>query len=104
MPPAAWWTLYNLLLLIGSPFLLLWLLYRKLLQGKGEGWGERLGLSPCSDPDRPVPIWIHAVSAGEVTAATPIIRALRRRLPDTPLVLTTLTPGGREMAARLDPK
>jgi 3-deoxy-D-manno-octulosonic-acid transferase len=44
-------------------------------------------------------IWVHAVSLGEMSAAVPLIRALRERHPDMPLVLTTATPAGRARAA-----
>ncbi len=39
-------------------------------------------------------IWIHAVSVGEVQAAAPLVRALLKRYPGVPLVLTTMTPTG----------
>jgi 3-deoxy-D-manno-octulosonic-acid transferase len=104
MPPPAWWFVYNLLQLVGLPFLAAWLLYRKLFQGKGEGWGERLGGSPRTSEDSPRPIWIHAVSAGEAAAAAPLIKKIRERLPDTPVVISSLTPAGREMAAKLCPE
>ena len=46
-------------------------------------------------------IWLHAVSLGEMSAAAPLIRALRERHPGAPLVLTTATPAGRARAAAL---
>ncbi len=103
MPPWAWWTLYNLLQLLGLPALLLWLAYRKAVLGKGEGWSERFGGSPITPQNAPRPVWIHAVSAGEVAAATPLLRALADRAPDLPIVLSTLTPAGRAMADKLTP-
>ena len=39
-------------------------------------------------------IWLHAVSVGEVQAALPLVRALRRRYPDVRLLVTTVTPTG----------
>ncbi|MBW3621863.1 MAG: 3-deoxy-D-manno-octulosonic acid transferase [Armatimonadetes bacterium] len=104
MPPLAWWLVYNLLHLLALPVLLGWLLYRKLAQGKGEGWAERMGGSPALPPDSPAPVWVHAVSAGEAAAAAPLLKALEERLPDVPILLTTLTPAGKEMAARLCPQ
>lgn len=44
------------------------------------------------------PVWIHACSVGEVNTARPIIAALRRRWPDTPLLLTVSTPTGHALA------
>jgi 3-deoxy-D-manno-octulosonic-acid transferase len=46
-------------------------------------------------------IWIHAVSLGEVTAAAPLLRALRAKYRARPLVLTTATPTGMQRAREL---
>jgi 3-deoxy-D-manno-octulosonic-acid transferase len=46
-------------------------------------------------------IWLHAVSVGEVQAAVPLVRALRRRFPDRPLLITTVTPTGAARAKSL---
>ncbi len=47
------------------------------------------------------PIWVHAVSVGEVQAAGPLVRALRARYPSVPLLVTTVTPTGAERARAL---
>jgi 3-deoxy-D-manno-octulosonic-acid transferase len=39
-------------------------------------------------------VWIHAVSVGEVQAAIPLVRALGRRFPERPILMTTVTPTG----------
>jgi 3-deoxy-D-manno-octulosonic-acid transferase len=63
---------------------------------------ERLGWLPSGVPtDRPV--WIHAVSVGEVKAARPLVRALRAHDPNLPLSLSTSTPAGYETARRAFP-
>lgn len=46
-------------------------------------------------------IWVHAVSVGEVQASAALVRALRERHPDTPLVVTTVTPTGAQRARAL---
>ena len=46
-------------------------------------------------------IWVHAVSVGEVQAAAPLVRALLKRHPDVPLVITTMTPTGSERVRAL---
>ena len=46
-------------------------------------------------------IWVHAVSVGEVQAAAPLVRALLKRHPGVPLVLTTMTPTGSERVRAL---
>jgi 3-deoxy-D-manno-octulosonic-acid transferase len=45
------------------------------------------------------PIWIHAVSVGETRAAQSLIRALADRYPDCSILLTHMTPTGRETGA-----
>ena len=66
--------------------------------------GERLGGAPAtplpwSADQRP--LWIHAVSVGEVQAAAGLIAALRLRHPRQPLLLTMATPTGRARAESL---
>jgi 3-deoxy-D-manno-octulosonic-acid transferase len=41
-------------------------------------------------------IWIHAVSVGEVVAASSLIANLRKRYPEYPIVVTTVTPTGAQ--------
>jgi 3-deoxy-D-manno-octulosonic-acid transferase len=44
------------------------------------------------------PIWIHAVSVGEVNAAIPFLRKLRAAYPDIPVILSTITDTGQKVA------
>ena len=60
-----------------------------------RNFGERFGLGP---PIATAPIWIHAVSVGEVQAATALVIALRERYPQTPVLVTTFTPTGAARA------
>jgi 3-deoxy-D-manno-octulosonic-acid transferase len=55
-------------------------------------WRERFGFFDA--PGFNGSLWIHAVSVGEVNAAEPLIKALRRDYPNAPLVITTITPTG----------
>ena len=61
--------------------------------------GERLGYTRAAFASPP--IWVHAVSVGEVQAAAALIRALRKRSPQHPLLITTATPTGAQRAAAL---
>ncbi len=45
-------------------------------------------------------LWIHAVSVGEVLVALKVIRAIRQREPDRPIVLSTTTPTGFALAEK----
>jgi 3-deoxy-D-manno-octulosonic-acid transferase len=91
---------YSLLIYCAVPFAFAAVLWRGLRdrrhwQALGErfGWGRRLNSAPS--------IWLHAVSLGEMSAAAPLLRALRLKYPQYPLVLTTATLTGRARAAGL---
>ena len=104
--PASSLILYNLLLFVLSPPLALYLLWR-LARGKEdrERWAERWGGLPANVAEnrgRPR-FWVHAVSVGEVMAAAPVLRELRARFPDAFLLLSTITPSGREVALKQVP-
>ncbi|MEM9171461.1 MAG: lipid IV(A) 3-deoxy-D-manno-octulosonic acid transferase [Pseudomonadota bacterium] len=89
--------LYNLLVLVGLPFVVLYWLWRALADAAYRPqWSQRFGLHyPSISYDRPR-VWLHAVSVGEVQAAAPLVRALRSRLPDAQVLITTVTPTGRD--------
>jgi len=55
---------------------------------------ERLGLFKA--PSLRKSIWIHAVSVGEVLAAEPIVREIKKRYPERDIVLTSMTPTSSE--------
>jgi 3-deoxy-D-manno-octulosonic-acid transferase len=69
-----------------------------LLRGKyRRGLVERFGRVPAwAGPSRP--LWLHAVSVGEVMAATPLAKELLARRPDLPLLVSTVTDTGRAVA------
>jgi len=62
---------------------------------------ERLGFTQLQFTARP--IWIHAVSVGEVLTARPLIAALRQRYPNLRIVLSTTTIAGQQLARRSVP-
>ncbi len=91
---------YNLLQLAASPLIALFITFRYYSGKSSEGWGERWGFLPASITAESAQskIWVHAVSAGEVVAAVPILRELRRLLPTQPILMSVITPAGYEMA------
>ncbi len=93
----AWNVLRASLLAVVAFGLLAITLWQSLRRRDGRLLRERLGLV-ARRTDRP--IWIHAASVGEVIAAQPLIQGLRARHPSIPLLLTTLTPTGGEVAAK----
>ena len=76
-------------------------LYHALILGKNRrGWRQRFGGIPTFDPTVPR-IWIHAVSLGEINATPRMVAALRERLPETDIVLSTTTDTGYARAVQL---
>ena len=106
-----WHLLYNILLLIASPVILVILLAKErcrrgLPQRLGfregsfglsgsSGWFRYFGQDKPKEPDQPV-IWVHAVSLGEVVATAPLVKELHRRHPHHRFVVSTVTETGRE--------
>ncbi|MBL1376133.1 lipid IV(A) 3-deoxy-D-manno-octulosonic acid transferase [Zobellella iuensis] len=92
--------LYNLLIHLFSP-LLLGLLYwpKRGKPGFGRRWPEHLGWVRPTSTARP--LWLHAVSVGEVVAATPLIKALKAAHPALAIVVTTTTRTGADQVAKL---
>lgn len=91
---------YSLILYLLTPFALLRLVWRGLrARGYWLRWGERFGFVPVNRGA--APIWVHAVSVGEVQAAVPLLRALLKRYPEVPLLVTTTTPTGSEQLRSL---
>ncbi len=60
---------------------------------------EKLGIVQAASGDgAPQPVWVHAVSVGEVTAALPLLNILKASHPDVPVILSTMTDTGRGVA------
>jgi len=90
---------YNLLTyLLYLPYVCYWLIRGITNRAYVRRLGERLGIGY---PRLESCVWIHAVSVGEVVAAVPLIRALGKRFPDRPLLVTTVTPTGAARVASL---
>jgi 3-deoxy-D-manno-octulosonic-acid transferase len=86
-------SLYTLLIYLAMPLVLIYLLARGLRSRDYlKRWRERFGRFEA--PTQQGGIIVHAVSMGEVNAASMMVRELARRFPDHPLCLTTLTPTG----------
>ena len=50
------------------------------------------------------PVWFQAASVGEVVAASSIIKEFKRQLPDIPVLISSGTSSGYEMAQRILPE
>jgi 3-deoxy-D-manno-octulosonic-acid transferase len=87
--------LYSLVFYLGSPLIWLRLLWRGRKQPEYlQHLAERYGFYAQSAPQKL--IWVHAVSVGETRAAQPLIEGLLARWPEHRILLTGMTPTGRE--------
>lgn len=88
---------YTAFVWLAAPFAALYLLWRSRKQPEYRvHWGERFGWSRYA-PTRGRPLlWVHAVSVGETRAAEPLIASLLERYPQHDLLLTHMTPTGRD--------
>lgn len=91
--------LYNLLLYLLSPLLVLRLWQRgRRAPAYRRRWRERFALQGTMGTGF---LWVHAVSVGEVMAAAPLVRKLMARYPQIPFLVTTMTPTGSERVQAL---
>jgi 3-deoxy-D-manno-octulosonic-acid transferase len=100
--------LYNITVLAGFLLLIPYYGFKILVTGKyRQSIRQKLGVIPgetISALKGHPRIWIHAVSVGEVTAAAPIVAALRGKLPQAGIVLSTGTETGQAIARKLIPQ
>lgn len=86
--------LYTLLALPVAIFFELRLWWRALWSKQANhSWRQRLGQTPVFSV---APIWLHAVSVGEVQAVVPLLKRIIERYPDTPVLVTTMTSTGAD--------
>jgi len=70
-----------------------------------EGALERMAVYPqgLSESLRGFrPIWVHAVSVGEVRSAACLTRQIKAKYPDRKILLSTVTRAGKRMACQID--
>jgi 3-deoxy-D-manno-octulosonic-acid transferase len=92
--------LYQLVLGVGVPVGILlsspWLLAKVK---RRHTVFQRLGFQRFNLPHNgPRPVWIHALSLGETLSCETLVKNLRKRLTDRPLVLSVSTLAGRQIA------
>lgn len=92
--------LYSLILYLATPLICLRLLWRSRKQPEYlRHLGERYGFYRQPAPAKL--IWVHAVSVGETRAAQPLIEGLMARWPEHRILLTGMTPTGREAGVQV---
>ena len=96
------YVLYNfcstLVLVAGLPFLPFLALLGKRFR---SGLGQRFGIyseKTLSGVAGSRPIWIHAASVGEVTAAAELVREIKAKQPEKKAIISTFTDTGNAMA------
>ncbi|MEZ5653662.1 MAG: 3-deoxy-D-manno-octulosonic acid transferase [Burkholderiaceae bacterium] len=95
--------LYQVVWLAALPLAFGYLLWRSRRQpAYRRHWAERLGRYRNARPAS-APIWLHLVSVGETRGAQPLVRALEQAHPGVPLLITHMTPTGRDTSAALYP-
>lgn len=90
--------LYNFLLTIFSPIWVPWMLWRASRRKEKPNWKERQGFFELTPNKNVKRVWVHAVSVGEVVAATPILRDLKQRGHGLEIVLSVTTSSGHQTA------
>lgn len=92
--------LYLVLSYLLAPLVVGFLVWRGLWnRAYWDHFGERFGYARVTH--HTPSIWVHAVSVGEVQASAPLVRALARRYPQWPIVVTTITPTGAQRVVDL---
>ncbi len=99
--------LYNIAMmftaLMALPYLMMTLVQPKRRATFIHRLGWRIGqkYSPDTFMHRKQPIWVHALSVGEVLSAEPIIDRLREKFPNQPVVFSASTHSGMNTAQRI---
>ena len=92
--------LYSVALYVLVPITVYHLIWRGFRQrAYFERWSERYASYPAATAS--APLWLHAVSVGEVNAASPLVNRLLQEHPGLRLVVTTITPTGSERVQAL---
>ncbi len=93
-------TLLTLALILSSPFFAFKIITTSYYR---RGFSQRLGIGH-KDVRKKVgdekPLWIHAASVGEVLGSLPIIEGIRQTNPELPILLSTMTATGNDMAKK----
>ena len=100
--------LYNLLALFIVIMAMPVFLYRLIRE---NGFGERLKQSFGFLPHETMikvanknAIWLHAASVGEIVATSPMVKEIKKELPNSVVVISVVTSSGYDMAKRIIPE
>ena len=101
--------LYNILILIVLVvFVIPYYTYRFF---KEPGFGQRFKESFGFVDDETIAkvahkdcVWIHGASVGEIVATSPLVKQIRKEMPDRPVLVSAFTVGGYNMAKQIIPE
>ena len=94
--------MYRAVSVVALPLASLYLMWRSRRQpAYRQFWDERFAWSSFPLKTGRPRVWIHAVSVGETNAAKPLLEAVLERWPECDVLLTHMTPTGREAGAKL---
>ena len=95
-------TMYRAVSVVALPLASLYLMWRSRRQpAYRQFWDERFAWTTFPLKTERPRVWIHAVSVGETNAAKPLLEAMLSRWPGCDVMLTHMTPTGREAGAKL---
>ena len=93
--------LYNFLLVVGMVLSLpITIVSARTFEKRQKTVLKRLGIGFCPNRFSRRPIWLHAISVGEILSAVPLAQSLKSRFPDYPLVVSASTHTGLEIAKK----
>ena len=99
------WLLYNVIIHVAVLLVIpIFLLRMAREKGFARRWRQSLGFLPAVAVDAVAGrgcVWVHAASVGEIVAASPIVREIRRQMPERPILVSVVTTAGYEMANRI---
>jgi len=100
---------YNFLIIL---VLILWVIpyytYRLLTEkGFGRRFRQSLGNVKHSEIEKVARkdcVWIHGASVGEIVATSPLVKQIKKEMPERPILVSAFTVGGYDMAKRIIPE
>lgn len=101
--------LYNILItLVLIFFVIPYYTYRLLTE---KGFSRRFRQSMGNVKDKEIAnvmgkdcVWIHGASVGEIVATSPLVKQIRKEMPDRPILVSAFTVGGYDMAKKIIPE
>ena len=101
--------LYNILIILAFIIIVLpYFLYRLVKEkGFGNRFRQNMGLvrreeiAPVADTNC---IWLHGASVGEMVAISPLVKEIKKIMPERKVLVSAVTVGGYDMARQIMPE